>query len=179
MFFYPCLCLPFIGLHIFAEVYRKNRSRDFCFETDTEVVAVPASDLQRVGLDAYREIVVNDTALPHTFDGDGSLTRHFGEPDGVCYIVVGDAVPAVEVGFGMWGNDGLFARPVDFGQSLLSNLLKTVQRVSQYDAVVVIDITRGSHQQGVGVDLGKYRVFAGKARVVVKWLFQSGSEAPF
>ncbi len=134
---------------------------------------------KRVRLDAYREIVVNDTALPHTFDGDGGLTRHFGEPDGVCYIVVGDAVPAVEVGFGMWGNDGLFARPVDFGQSLLSNLLKTVQRVSQYDAVVVIDITRSSHQQGVGVNLGKYRVFAGKARVVVKRLFQSGSEAPF
>ena len=106
---------------------------------------VPAGDLQRVRLDAYREIVVNDTTLPHTFDGDGGLTRHFGEPDGVCYIVVGDAVPAVEVGFGMWGNDGLFARSVDFGQSLLSNLLKTVQRVSQYDAVVVIDITRGSH----------------------------------
>ena len=61
------------------------------------MVAVPAGDLQRVGLDAYREIVVNDTALPHTFDGDGGLTRHFGEPDGVCYIVVGDAVPAVEV----------------------------------------------------------------------------------
>lgn len=61
-----------------------------------------------VRLDAYREIVVNDTTLPHTFDGDGGLTRHFGEPDGVCYIVVGDAVPAVEVGFGMWGNDGLF-----------------------------------------------------------------------
>ena len=101
------------------------------------------------------------------------------DPAGVCYIVVGDAVPAVEVGFGMWGNDGLFARPVDFGQSLLSNLLKTVQRVSQYDAVVVIDITRSSHQQGVGVNLGKYRVFAGKARVVVKRLFQSGSEVPF
>lgn len=147
--------------------------------TGTEVVAVPAGDLQRVRLDAYREIVVNDTALPHTLDGDGGLTRHFGQPDGVCYIVVGDAVPAVEVGFGMWGNDGLFARPIDFGQSLLSNLLKTVQRVSQYDAVVVIDITRSSHQQGVGVNLGKYRVFAGKARVVVKRLFQSGSEVPF
>ena len=53
----------------------------------------------------------------------------------------------------MWGNDGLFARPVDFGQSLLSNLLKTVQRVSQYDAVVVIDITRSSHQQGVTVSV--------------------------
>lgn len=75
--------------------------------------------------------------------------------------------------------NGLFARPVDFGQSLLSNLLKTVQRVSQYDAVVVIDITRSSHQQSVGVNLGKYRVFAGKARVVVKRLFQSGSEVPF
>ena len=112
------------------------------------MVAVPAGDLQRVRLDAYREIVVNDTALPHTFDGDGGLTRHFGEPDGVCYIVVGDAVPAVEVGFGMWGNDGLFARPVDFGQSLLSNLLKTVQRVSQYDAVVVIDITSAIPNRG-------------------------------
>ena len=119
---------------------------------------------------------------PAIYNGCDSMrivTRHFGEPDGVCYIVVGDAVPAVEVGFGMWGNDGLFARPVDFGQSLLSNLLKTVQRVSQYDAVVVIDITRSSHQQSVGVNLGKYRVFAGKARVVVKRLFQSGSEVPF
>ena len=142
------------------------------------MVAVPAGDLQRVGLDAYREIVVNDTALPHTFDGDGGLTRHFGEPDGVCYIVVGDAVPAVEVGFGMWGNDGLFARPVDFGQSLLSNLLKTVQRVSQYDAVVVIDITRGSHQQGVGVDLGGRRIIKKKTIRVVKRLFKKGREAP-
>ena len=49
-------------------------------------------DLQRVRLDAYREIVVNDTTLPHTFDGDGGLTRHFGQPAGVCYLVVGDAV---------------------------------------------------------------------------------------
>ena len=141
---------------------------------------VSAGDLQRVRLDAYREIVVNDTTLPHTFDGDGGLTRHFGQPDGVCYIVVGDAVPAVEVGFGMWGNDGLFARPVDFGQSLLSNLLKTVQRVSQYDAVVVIDITGGSHPQGVGVDLGQHGVFAGEVGVVVeRVLWGRGCIVPF
>ena len=134
--------------------------------------------LQWVRFGAYREVVVDNAALPHTLDGDGGVTCRFGEPDGIGDLVVGDTVSAIEIDFGMRRNEDLFARSVYFGQRLLCNLLETVQRVAQYDAIVVVDMARGSHQQGVGGDLRKHRVFAGEKGVVVERFFQGRGVAP-
>ena len=142
---------------------------------------MPADGLQRVRLGACREVVVDDTALPHALDGDGGVACQFGEPGGVGYVVVVDAVPAVDVGLGVRRDTYLVDGPVYFGQGHLSREgLKAVQRISQHDVVVVIDITGGSHPQGVGVDLGQHGVFAGEVGVVVeRVLWGRGCIVPF